>query len=301
MVRRGPKFGDLQVDRHAWAEFADDEIRRLAAAAGAQRAGPVQIIPLRLVLAVAVEHLDAVVLAVGDIDPAVGVGDDVVDDVELAGIGARLAPGLYQLAVGRVFVHAGIAVAVRHVDLALRRQRGVGAAVERLAAHEGRGLVGNADGQQHLAVGGAFSNRMVAVIGAIEIVVGVDVQPVRAVEQAFAPARDEIALAVEHHHRMGAAVEDVDAVLAVDRDGGDVGQAPAIRQLGPVLHHAVAMLAGAENGRHVFSPDATAGCSSAFPVECRRGGAAARGVFAHGARSRAPCRVASFLGRRGLR
>jgi hypothetical protein len=49
----------------------------------------VQIVPLRLVFAVAVEYLDAVVLAVGDIDPPLGVGDDVVDDVELAGIGAR--------------------------------------------------------------------------------------------------------------------------------------------------------------------------------------------------------------------
>src|ERR1700722_16790210 len=91
----------LQVDRHAWAEFADDEVGRLAAAA-MQRAGPVQIIPLRLVFAVAVEHLHAVVLAVGDIDPTVGVGDDVMDDVELPGIDAGLAPGFYQFAVGGV-------------------------------------------------------------------------------------------------------------------------------------------------------------------------------------------------------
>src|SRR5881227_3257167 len=78
----------LAIDRHARTEFANDKIRLLAAAA-IQRAGPVQIIPLRLVFAVAVEHLDAVVLAVGDIDEAVGIGCDVVDDVELAGIGAR--------------------------------------------------------------------------------------------------------------------------------------------------------------------------------------------------------------------
>ena len=253
MVRRGPRLGALPVDRHARAEFADDEIRRFAAAA-MQRAGPVQIIPLRLVFAVAVEHLDAVVLAVGDIDPAVGVGCDVVDDVELAGIGARLAPAFHQFAVGGVFVHAGIAVAVRHIDLALRRQRGMGAAMERLAAHERRRLVRDADGQQHLAVDSAFAHGVVAVVGAIEIVLGVDVQPMRAAEQAFAPALDEIAVAVEHHHRMGAAVEDIDAVVAVDRDGGDVGEIPAVRQLCPVLHHAVAMLARAENGWHVFSP-----------------------------------------------
>src|SRR5450755_1176269 len=82
----------LQVDRHARTQLADNEIR-LPAAAAMQRAGPMQIIPLRLVFAVAVEHLHAVVLAVGDIDPAVLVGCDVVDDVELARIGAGLAPG----------------------------------------------------------------------------------------------------------------------------------------------------------------------------------------------------------------
>jgi len=49
--------------------------------------GRCEVFHWRPVCAVAVEHLDAVVLAVGDIDEAVaGVGDDVVDDVELAGM-----------------------------------------------------------------------------------------------------------------------------------------------------------------------------------------------------------------------
>ena len=149
---------------------------------------------------------------------------------------------------------AGIAVAVGNIDLAVRRQRGVGAAVKRLAAHEWRRLVRDADGQQHLAVGGAFSHGVVAIIGAIEMVVGVDMQTVRTVEQAFAPAPEEISLAVQHHHRMVAAVEDIDAVLAVDRDGSGVSQAPAVRQLGPVFNHAVTVFARAENGRHAFLP-----------------------------------------------
>ena len=204
-----------------------------------------QIVPLRLVFAVAVEYLHAVVLAIGDIDPAIRVGDDVVHDIELAGISAGLAPSLDQLSVRREFVHAGVAVAVGDVDLAFGRQRRMGAAVERLAAHERRRLVRDADGQQHLAVGRAFAHRVVAVIGAVEIVVGVDVQAVRAVEQPFAPAFDEIAIAVEHHHRVLAAIEDVDAVLAVDGDRGDVREIPAVGQLRPVLHHAIAMLARA--------------------------------------------------------
>jgi hypothetical protein len=73
-------------------------------------------------------------------------------------------------------------------------------------------------------------------------------------KQAFAPARDEAALAVEHDHRMGAAVEHVDAVLAVDRDGGDVAELPLLGQLRPVFDDAVTVFARAENGRHIVSP-----------------------------------------------
>ncbi len=123
--------------------------------------------------------------------------------------------------------------------------------MERLAAHERRRLVRNADRQQHLAVGGAFAHGMVAVVGAVKLVVGVDMQAMRTAKQAFAPVRDEISVAVEHDHRMLTAVEDIDAVLAVDRDGSDVGELPSRRQLRPVFHHAVAVFARAENGAHV--------------------------------------------------
>src|SRR3954469_7869655 len=45
----------FEVDRHAGTELADDEVRFADPAAAAQRAGTMQIIPLRLVLALAVE------------------------------------------------------------------------------------------------------------------------------------------------------------------------------------------------------------------------------------------------------
>src|ERR1700721_1109561 len=182
MVRRGPRFGALRLTgmpgpRSPTMKFGCLPPQQCSA-------GPVQIVPLRLVSAVAVEHLHAVVLAVGDIDPAVGVSDDVMDDVELAGVGAGLAPGPDPFSIGCEFVDAGIAVTVGHIDLALRRQRRMGAAVERLAAHERRRLVRNADGQQHLAIAGAFADGVVAVVGAIEIVVGIDVRAGGAREQA---------------------------------------------------------------------------------------------------------------------
>ena len=94
--------------------------------------------PLGLVFAVAVEHLHAMVLAVGDIDLAVVVAGDVVDEVELSRPGAGLAPREQQFSIGRVFVDAGILVSVGDVDVAVRREGGVGAAVERVAGETGR-------------------------------------------------------------------------------------------------------------------------------------------------------------------
>src|SRR5258708_37742000 len=86
-----PHVGHLVVDGHAAADLAHVEAR-LSAARQEQARRSVHVVPLRLVRAVAVEDLDAMGLAVGDVDPAVGVAADVVGDVELPGIGAGLPP-----------------------------------------------------------------------------------------------------------------------------------------------------------------------------------------------------------------
>src|SRR6266545_5482553 len=139
-----PEIGELGVDRLMRPQLADvaDAVR---AALHVEAAGAVQIVPLRLVSAVAVEDLHPMVLPVGDIDPAVGIADDIVRDVEFARTGAAFAPGKQQLAVRREFVDAGVGVAVRDIDVEVRRQRGVGAAVERLAAHKGGRSAGDTD------------------------------------------------------------------------------------------------------------------------------------------------------------
>ena len=77
------KIGRLQVDGHARTQFADHEGRRFAAAT-VKATGPMQIVPLRFIFAVAVEHLHAMVLPVGDVDPAGIVGGDIVGDVAIA-------------------------------------------------------------------------------------------------------------------------------------------------------------------------------------------------------------------------
>src|SRR6185437_12038899 len=65
----GTDAGVAGVDAHTGAGFADIG-NRVAALGHAQAAGAVQVVPLGGELALAVEHLHAVVLPVGDIDPA---------------------------------------------------------------------------------------------------------------------------------------------------------------------------------------------------------------------------------------
>src|SRR3974390_2805339 len=60
-----------------------------AAATQTQPAGPVEIAPFRLVFAVTVEHLDPMIFAVGNVNPAAGIAANVVHYIELARSGAR--------------------------------------------------------------------------------------------------------------------------------------------------------------------------------------------------------------------
>src|SRR5438874_10491333 len=127
-----PAIRQIDVDRHVGPDLADIKSAVLARL-HVQPRRPVHVDPLRFVFAVAVEHLHPMIFPVGDVDPAIGVTADVVRDIELAGIGAGLAPGEQELAVRAEFMDPRIAVAVRDVEIALRREGGMGAAVERLA------------------------------------------------------------------------------------------------------------------------------------------------------------------------
>jgi hypothetical protein len=97
--------GHVVVHAEAAADLADVE-SPLGTALEVQARGAMHVVPLGFVFPVAVEHLDAMVLAVGHVHPAVGVAADVMGDVELARIGAGLPPRAKQGAVRRVLVDA---------------------------------------------------------------------------------------------------------------------------------------------------------------------------------------------------
>ena len=138
----------------------------------------------------------------------------------------------------------------------------MGAAVEGLPAHELRCFARYADLHQHAALGRQAPNRMVTIIGAVNRSVRSDVYAVRVGEDVLAPGPQEIALAVEHHHWMGSAVEYEYVVALIDPDRGDFVKRPAGRQLRPVTIDAVAERAFSQNDiaglllafRHVCPP-----------------------------------------------
>src|SRR6266851_7374836 len=77
------------------------------------------------------EYLDALVRSIGHVKLAVRVDRDAVRQVELALGLARRAPRLDEPAVARKAVHAGVAVAVGHVDVAVGVGNHLGGVIER--------------------------------------------------------------------------------------------------------------------------------------------------------------------------
>ena len=127
----------------------------------------------------------------------------------------------------------------------------MGAAVEGVAAHIGSGFARDADGQQHPALERALADRVVAVIGQPQCIVGRYKDTVRPHKHALAPTPQEIAVAVEDAHRMLAAIERVYIVIPVDADRGDIGvEFIAGRQFRPILSDLVAIAIGSEYDRH---------------------------------------------------
>jgi hypothetical protein len=112
-----------------------------------------------------------------------------VRQVELAGIAAGRSPGADQRAVGGEAVDAGIAATVGDVYVAIGRLGDVGHAVERLAAEQhrtladleagARGAPGLAQHLLEIARGVEDAHRVVAVVGAVDAIVAIDVHAVR--------------------------------------------------------------------------------------------------------------------------
>src|SRR6266511_3918112 len=230
------------IHTQSWPELPDVAYRIFFCIVHVERAGTMHVVPLRLVFAVAVENLNAVILAIRDVDPTFLVGANVVHDVELSGIGTRFSPRQQQFAVRRIFMHARIAVAVRNINIALGREGYMRAAIKRFAALIGRRLSRNSDRQKNFSIQGAFADRVIAVIGQKNRLLRSDGRAVRPLENAVPPRPQQITIAVEDDHWMFAAGETIDLIFVIHGHGGDFMKGPIVRQLSPAFDHFVTVL-----------------------------------------------------------
>ena len=70
---------------------------------------------------------------------------------------------------------------------------------------------------------------------------------------AFAPRAEEVAGAVEDHHRMLAAIEDVDIILAVDADPADFFERPALGKFRPIGIDPISVVSASHDHRDIPS------------------------------------------------
>src|SRR5437879_2289951 len=91
------------------------------------------------------------------------------------------------------------------------------------------------DGQQQLPLRAELMDGMAFVIHAIHLVVRSDKQPVGPLEQTLSPRGHQVAVPVQHDDWMLASAEGVQAVPRVNRDSGDIADAPPVWKLAPPL------------------------------------------------------------------
>ena len=88
---------------------------------------------------------------------------------------------------------------------------------------------------------------MIAVIGAQDGIVGRDAEPMRALEDAFTPRSQEIAIGIEYRDGVFATAEDIDPVRPVHGHRGDLVEIPAVGQFGPIGDEAIREVSGPQD------------------------------------------------------
>ena len=213
--------------------------------------GPLRVRPLVQVLAVGAEDLDAVALPVTDKDAAIRRHRNAVRQIELPWAAAWRAPRVFELPGGGKLMHAAIAVAVGHIEVALRANGDIGGAVEGAASprdgHEVPAVIAGVrrrvhDSERHeqLALRRELPDGMVAVIRAEDRAVGADGDAVGASRKlTLAPRAQKVAVLIVHEDRVVPTADEVHAVLTVHRHARHVPVRIPCGQLLPSLDNGI--------------------------------------------------------------
>src|SRR5579863_190326 len=218
-------------------------------------------------VAVPIEDLDPVVLAIGDIHMTLRTADvDVVGLVEIAGRRSLVSPGFDKPAVLRKFHDAGGVVlvgrmAIRHKDVPVRRDSNAGRTVEGIRTVPRHTLL--ADGHQNFTSrtqlqnflahnharrvpgGHAENGRLVVYVADPQVPIAIDGEAVRIGEQSCTEALEKLARRIElqnrrigftppdaggvaRRNRVEAPMEDPDVAVAADMHPDDLPPAASV-------------------------------------------------------------------------
>ena len=178
--------------------------------------------------AVGVEDLDALILAVGHPEQALGIDGDAVSDFELPGLLAFAAPRLDEPAGLVELQHPRVAARPRRVslhdeDVAVA---GDGDVVRLIQLARSRrlvplaGLAFRAQREQHLSLRVELETMCAPTSVAQMLPSRIDPQAVRPGEQAVAERANERAVRVELEERLGAARQHEQVAFGVERHAG---------------------------------------------------------------------------------
>ncbi len=186
--------------------------------------------------AVGVKHLDAGVVAIGDIKEPLCIENERVRQIELARPVPGAAPGFDEDAVLVELHHTrlALAVALQHEDVAGRPDNRLVRFVEQPQMAAGMPFAGPAsDAQHHFKPSGRIElvDDVGRNVGRPDVVLRVDPQTVRPVEQPVAEPADEIAVAIEFHQRHRPAMDDEDVAFGVERNARRAAKVRTGRQL----------------------------------------------------------------------
>lgn len=177
-----------------------------------------------------IEDLDAIVLAVADVDEPFGIDADGVREIELGFAGPLFAPGEFEFPISIGADDAGIAVAVGDEDVAILRKGDVGGLIE--VACVCSFDIAFSEGEERFPGGVEFDDGVVLVVGRPDRALRVAAQAVGGVEEVGAEGADEFPFGCQHEDRCLAAVEDEEVALAVHFDAGDGAEFEVGRELG---------------------------------------------------------------------
>src|SRR6185369_15907800 len=191
LPHRGQDF-PIQVEPQDLTREAVDHVHVLAA--DVETAWQPLVLDLSDELAVLVEELDSLVLAIGDPHQAFRVDGDAVSDLESTGTGSLAAPRLDELAVLVELQHARVALGTRRVplrdeDVSIAGEHHIIRLIQLVRARRFVPLAGlplGADRQQRLPIASHLDHDVAADVGGPEVPVAVDAEAVRPSEQLVA-------------------------------------------------------------------------------------------------------------------